>query len=101
MGSKWALRLLSKRLGPVKIGLVQTNSRPSRIRAQSIYIQNIKEKELGFKASLFVRWREREVALKQLRTHVAIFGLWVAVVRVTPYVLHYFSDHNEELKLDF
>ncbi|GFY89966.1 Mitochondrial import receptor subunit like [Actinidia chinensis var. chinensis] len=52
-------------------------------------------------ASMFPRKPDKEVALKQLRTHVAMFGLWVAVVRATPYVLHYFSDHNEELKLDF
>ncbi|CAK9161111.1 unnamed protein product [Ilex paraguariensis] len=51
------------------------------------------------------RWRisnapDKAVALKQLRTHVIMFGAWVAVIRVTPYVLHYFSDSKEELKLD-
>lgn len=50
---------------------------------------------------MFARKPDKETALKQLRTHVALFGVWVAVVRVTPYILYYFSDHKEELKLDF
>ncbi|PSS29389.1 Mitochondrial import receptor subunit like [Actinidia chinensis var. chinensis] len=51
--------------------------------------------------SMFARKPDKEAALKQLRSHVAMFGAWVAVIRVTPYILHYFSDQNEELKLDF
>ncbi|KAL7206618.1 hypothetical protein ACSBR2_019353 [Camellia fascicularis] len=51
--------------------------------------------------SMLARKPDKEVALKQLRTHVAMFGAWVAVVRITPYILYYFSDHKEELKLDF
>lgn len=48
-----------------------------------------------------MRKPDKAVALKQLRSHVAMFGVWVAVIRVTPYVLHYLSDEKEELKLDF
>ncbi|PKI47511.1 hypothetical protein CRG98_032101 [Punica granatum] len=50
---------------------------------------------------MFMRKPDKAEALKQLRTHVTMFGVWVAVIRVTPYVLHYFSDEKEELKLDF
>ncbi|KAL7263735.1 hypothetical protein ACSBR1_001815 [Camellia fascicularis] len=50
---------------------------------------------------MFARKPDKEVALKQLRSHVAMFGVWIAVVRITPYVLHYFSDRNEQLNLDF
>ncbi|KAJ0077627.1 hypothetical protein Patl1_36301 [Pistacia atlantica] len=50
---------------------------------------------------LFMRKPDKAAALKQLRTHVAMFGAWVAVVRVTPYILHYFSAESEELKLNF
>ncbi|KAG8364299.1 hypothetical protein BUALT_Bualt19G0114100 [Buddleja alternifolia] len=46
------------------------------------------------------RWMDKTAALKQLKSHVAMFGVWVAAVRVTPYLLHYFSDHNEELTLE-
>ncbi|KAL0348385.1 UNVERIFIED_CONTAM: Mitochondrial import receptor subunit TOM6 [Sesamum angustifolium] len=49
---------------------------------------------------LFMRKPDKAAAIKQLKSHVAMFGVWVAVVRVTPYLLHYFSDQNEELKLD-
>ncbi|KAM7459250.1 hypothetical protein LguiA_027460 [Lonicera macranthoides] len=52
-------------------------------------------------SSMFARKPDKEAALKQLKSHVAMFGAWVVVVRVTPYILHYLSDHNEELKLDF
>ncbi|KAK9286530.1 hypothetical protein L1049_014928 [Liquidambar formosana] len=50
---------------------------------------------------MFARKPDKAVALKQLRTHVAMFGAWVAVIRVTPYILHYFCDEKEELKLEF
>ncbi|KAG5581654.1 hypothetical protein H5410_052281 [Solanum commersonii] len=39
---------------------------------------------------------EKADALKQLGTHVALFGVWVAVIRITPYILNYFSDQKEE-----
>ncbi|KAL6348039.1 hypothetical protein AAG906_037768 [Vitis piasezkii] len=52
-------------------------------------------------SGMFARKPDKAVALKQLRTHVVMFGAWVAVVRVTPYILHYFSDEKEELKIDF
>lgn len=42
---------------------------------------------------------EKGVAYKQLRTHIAIMGVWVAIIRVTPYVLHFLSE-EEELKLE-
>ncbi|KAK9108759.1 hypothetical protein Sjap_016819 [Stephania japonica] len=44
---------------------------------------------------------DKATALKQLKSHVAMFGIWVAVVRLTPYVLHYLCEEKEELKLDF
>ncbi|KAK4724397.1 hypothetical protein R3W88_027176 [Solanum pinnatisectum] len=43
---------------------------------------------------------EKADALKQLGTHVALFGVWVAVIRITPYILHYFSDQKEEPVLE-
>lgn len=51
-------------------------------------------------SSMFPRKPDKATALKQLRSHVAMFGAWVAVVRVTPYILHYFSDQKEELKFE-
>ncbi|XP_019053064.1 PREDICTED: mitochondrial import receptor subunit TOM6 homolog [Nelumbo nucifera] len=48
----------------------------------------------------FPRKPDKAAALKQLTTHVTIFGIWVAVVRATPYVLHYLCEEKEELKLD-
>ncbi|XP_015902888.3 mitochondrial import receptor subunit TOM6 homolog [Ziziphus jujuba] len=50
---------------------------------------------------MFIRKPDKEAALKQLRTHVAIFGAWVAVIRVTPYVLHYLYGEKDELRLEF
>ncbi|XP_039157375.1 mitochondrial import receptor subunit TOM6 homolog [Eucalyptus grandis] len=50
---------------------------------------------------MFMRKPDKAEALKQLRAHAAMFGVWVAVVRVAPFVLHYFSDEKEELKLEF
>uniref|UniRef100_A0A2P2KN09 Uncharacterized protein MANES_17G097600 n=1 Tax=Rhizophora mucronata TaxID=61149 RepID=A0A2P2KN09_RHIMU len=49
---------------------------------------------------MFLRKPDKEAALKQLKTHVAMFGVWVSVVRVTPYILHYLSDEKDELKLE-
>lgn len=49
---------------------------------------------------MFQRKPDKAAALKQLKSHVAMFGAWAVVIRLTPYVLHYFSDHNEELKLE-
>ncbi|VVB00609.1 unnamed protein product [Arabis nemorensis] len=50
---------------------------------------------------MFMRKPDKAVALKELRTHVALFGTWVVVVRAVPYVLSYFSDSKDELKIDF
>ncbi|KAI4295578.1 hypothetical protein L6164_035611 [Bauhinia variegata] len=50
-------------------------------------------------AGMFQRPNKAE-ALKQLKTQVAIFGAWVAVIRATPYILHYLSGEKEELKLE-
>ncbi|KAI7756020.1 hypothetical protein M8C21_011174 [Ambrosia artemisiifolia] len=49
---------------------------------------------------MFMRKPDKEAALKQLRVHVALFGAWVAAIRVAPYVLHYLSDSKDELVLD-
>ncbi|XP_034927343.1 mitochondrial import receptor subunit TOM6 homolog [Populus alba] len=50
---------------------------------------------------LFMKKPDKAEALKQLRSHVAMFGAWVVVLRVTPYVLHYLSHEKDELKLEF
>lgn len=50
---------------------------------------------------MFMRKPDKAAALKQLKTHVVLFGTWVAMIRVTPYILHYLSHQNEQLKLDF
>ncbi|XP_013602683.1 mitochondrial import receptor subunit TOM6 homolog [Brassica napus] len=52
-------------------------------------------------SGMFMEKPDKAVALKQLRTHVALFGGWVVVVRAVPYILSYFSDSKDELKLDF
>ena len=52
-------------------------------------------------SGMFMEKPDKAVALKQLRTHVALFGGWVMAIRAVPYVLSYFSDSKEELKLDF
>ncbi|XP_043712367.1 mitochondrial import receptor subunit TOM6 homolog [Telopea speciosissima] len=48
----------------------------------------------------FPRKPDKATALKQLRTQVTIFGVVVAVIRITPYLLHYLCEEEEELKLD-
>ncbi|XVF45824.1 hypothetical protein PTKIN_Ptkin02bG0237800 [Pterospermum kingtungense] len=50
---------------------------------------------------MFMRKPDKAVALKQMKAHVAMFGAWVVVIRVTPYILHYLSAEKEELKLEF
>ncbi|CAM8935368.1 hypothetical protein QQ045_014318 [Rhodiola kirilowii] len=49
---------------------------------------------------MFARKPDKAAAMKELKKHVLVFGVWVAVIRVTPYVLHYLSVENEELKLE-
>ncbi|RAL38863.1 hypothetical protein DM860_015224 [Cuscuta australis] len=49
---------------------------------------------------MFMRKPDKAVALKQLKNHVAMFGAWVVVIRVAPYILHFLSDQKEELILD-
>ncbi|KAK2665231.1 hypothetical protein Ddye_003805 [Dipteronia dyeriana] len=50
---------------------------------------------------MFMRKPDKAAALKQLRVHVGMFGAWVAVIRITPYLLHYLTAEKEELKLEF
>lgn len=50
---------------------------------------------------MFMKKPDKAVALKQLRTHLALFGSWVVVIRAAPYVLSYFSDSKDELKIEF
>ncbi|KAH0862158.1 hypothetical protein HID58_079369, partial [Brassica napus] len=38
-------------------------------------------------SGMFMEKPDKAVALKQLRTHVALFGGWVVVVRAVPYIL--------------
>lgn len=47
-----------------------------------------------------MRKPDKAAALKQLKVHVALFGAWVAAVRITPYVLHYLLAESEELRLE-
>lgn len=78
------------------------------VRVLERYLDNLlrrnKKKRKGKRKSakmfpgMFMRKPDKEAALKQLKSHVAMFGVWVAVIRVTPYILHYFSD--DELKLE-
>ncbi|XP_028777051.1 mitochondrial import receptor subunit TOM6 homolog [Neltuma alba] len=49
---------------------------------------------------MFLRKPDKAAALKQLKSHVAMFGAWVVVIRVTPYVLHYLVGEKDELKLE-
>ncbi|ESW03876.1 hypothetical protein PHAVU_011G049200 [Phaseolus vulgaris] len=48
---------------------------------------------------MFMRKPDKAAALKQLKSHVTMFGAWVVVIRVTPYVLHFLTAEKEELKL--
>eukprot|EP01018_Ginkgo_biloba_P032187 Gb_39015 [translate_table: standard] len=44
---------------------------------------------------------EKAVAYKQLQKHLTILGIWVAAIRVAPYVAHFLSkDGDQELKLE-
>ncbi|XP_020091465.1 mitochondrial import receptor subunit TOM6 homolog [Ananas comosus] len=44
---------------------------------------------------------DKATAYKQLKTHLAIMGTWIAVIRVTPYILHFLTQEKEELKFEF
>ncbi|XP_031482202.1 mitochondrial import receptor subunit TOM6 homolog [Nymphaea colorata] len=44
---------------------------------------------------------DKATAYRELKKHLTILGVAVAVIRATPYVLHYLSDSKEELKLEF
>ncbi|PON44723.1 Mitochondrial import receptor subunit [Trema orientale] len=59
-----------------------------------------RESEETMFPGMFMRKPDKAAALKQLKTHVAMFGAWVAVIRVTPYILHYLYGENEELKFE-
>ncbi|CAI5476158.1 unnamed protein product [Closterium sp. Yama58-4] len=43
---------------------------------------------------------EKAAALKQLRQHLAVLGVWVVAIRLTPYVLHFLTKEKEQLTLD-
>ncbi|CAI7806831.1 unnamed protein product, partial [Closterium sp. NIES-54] len=43
---------------------------------------------------------EKAAALKQLRQHLAVLGVWVVAIRLTPYVLHFLTKEKEQLSLD-
>ncbi|KAM1243227.1 hypothetical protein ACFX11_035082 [Malus domestica] len=44
---------------------------------------------------------DKAEALKQLRSHVAMFGAWVVAIRAAPYVLHLLSGEKDKLTLEF
>ncbi|XP_016187070.1 mitochondrial import receptor subunit TOM6 homolog [Arachis ipaensis] len=48
---------------------------------------------------MFMRKPDKAAALKQLKSHVAMFGAWVVVVRVTPYILHFLNRDKDNLEL--
>ncbi|CAI0627059.1 unnamed protein product [Linum tenue] len=51
---------------------------------------------------MFMKKPDKAEAYKQLKVHAAMFAAWVAVIRVSPYLLHYLSAaEKEELKLEF
>ncbi|KAB2635742.1 mitochondrial import receptor subunit TOM6-like protein [Pyrus ussuriensis x Pyrus communis] len=50
---------------------------------------------------MFMQKPDKAEALKQLRSHVAMFGAWVLAIRATPYVLHLLSGEKDELRLEF
>ncbi|XP_024541914.1 mitochondrial import receptor subunit TOM6 homolog [Selaginella moellendorffii] len=43
---------------------------------------------------------DKAEAHRQLRSHLTQFGIWVGVIRVLPYVIHFLTKENEELKLE-
>ncbi|CAI5517943.1 unnamed protein product [Closterium sp. Naga37s-1] len=43
---------------------------------------------------------EKAAALKQLRQHLAVLGVWVVAIRLTPYVLHFLTKEEQQLTLD-
>ena len=47
-----------------------------------------------------MRRPDKATAYKQLKEHLSLMGAFIAVIRVTPYVLHYLSQEKEELKLE-
>ncbi|CAI0548318.1 unnamed protein product [Linum tenue] len=51
---------------------------------------------------MFMKKPDKAEAYKQLKVHAAMFTAWVAVIRISPYLLHYLSAaEKEELKLEF
>ncbi|MQL69977.1 hypothetical protein Taro_002279 [Colocasia esculenta] len=47
-----------------------------------------------------IRRPDKAAAHRQLKTHLAIMGAVIAVIRATPYVLHLLSKEKEELRLE-
>ncbi|XP_057844201.1 mitochondrial import receptor subunit TOM6 homolog [Cryptomeria japonica] len=45
---------------------------------------------------------DKATAYKELKKHLTMLGVWVAIIRATPYVAHFLSkDKDNELKLEF
>lgn len=82
--------------GKINLGLLKV----LRIFERSKHTSEEEEAAAMF-PGMFMEKPDKALALKQLRTHVALFGGWVVVVRAVPYVLSYFSDSKEELRIDF
>ncbi|XP_019092243.1 PREDICTED: mitochondrial import receptor subunit TOM6 homolog [Camelina sativa] len=49
---------------------------------------------------VFMQKPDKAVALKELKSHVTLFGACVVLVRSATYVLSYFSDSMEDLKIN-
>ncbi|KAK7404466.1 hypothetical protein VNO78_05375 [Psophocarpus tetragonolobus] len=88
MGSSWALS------GNWWIKEKEVLVEEYKLRGQRTEIRGI------MFPGMFMRKPDKAAALKQLKSHVAMFGAWVAVIRVTPYVLHFLTAEKEQLKLD-
>lgn len=52
------------------------------------------------KEKMFMRKPDRETAYRQLKKNLACFAACIAVIRITPYVLHFLSQEKEELVLE-
>ncbi|CAL9022096.1 unnamed protein product [Prunus brigantina] len=58
-------------------------------------------REIKMFPGMFMKKPDKAEALKQLRSHVAMFGAWVVAIRAAPYVLHFLCGEKDELKLEF
>uniref|UniRef100_A0A803MZC2 Uncharacterized protein n=1 Tax=Chenopodium quinoa TaxID=63459 RepID=A0A803MZC2_CHEQI len=90
---RWALLLLSVLISSVLV------TRLLRLFYLFLAFHIVSFIEFDFKwfpkakmfGGMFYKKPSKEEALQQLRSHRLMFGAWVVAIRVTPYVLQYFS----------